>query len=109
MKRYRRKPQPAAHDSIMISQYQPGEPLDDLRAVAALTGSPDAEVAEAKFPSGMRVLVAKWRDSPDEHPSRIRFTIVRAGKWLVYSEDYESLVEHTDGETSQWYEPVDDL
>jgi hypothetical protein len=109
MKRYRRRPEKSAsRGDIIISQYQPGEPLDDLRAVAALTDSADAEVTEATFPSGMRVLVAKWRDYPDEHPSEIRFIIVQAGNWLAYSESYDSLFEQTDGQTSQWYELAND-
>jgi uncharacterized protein YndB with AHSA1/START domain len=88
---------------IDVAEYQPGQPLDDLAAVARLARG---EVAECDLPTAGRVLVARWVDYPDEHPAQVQYTVVDRGEFLVYSERYDGLSTDDAGGLAHWYEPV---
>jgi hypothetical protein len=103
IRRYNRKPDPRREGGLCVARYEPGQPLDDLLAVARMACR-RAEVAEAVLPSGP-VLVVKWTSSSreDQEPE---FDVVRGGLYLSYSEGYDSLVENDDADLRQWYEPA---
>jgi hypothetical protein len=103
MARYRRKPEPAVRDSIDAAEYQPGQPLDELAAVARLARG---EVAECQLPTAGMVLVARWVDYPDDHPATVRYEVVDQGEFLTYSEKYDSLGTDDAGSLAHWYEPA---
>lgn len=107
IQRYRRKPQPNNHETQLAVRYEPGEPLDDLIAVARESDS-DAELAEVRFPSGKVVLVISYRRSYDEHPSRIEYLVIEAGKYLGYSLSESFLYDSTEANWRQFYDLVPD-
>lgn len=105
VERYRRKPRVATTaDDQYAAPYQPGQPLDDLRAVAAMA---DGEVAEVTFPSGRTVLLACWMDVPDHYPAELRSEVVEAGNWLAYSAGSDHLYETDQGDLRHFYDPVE--
>lgn len=101
--RYRRKPETKARETICVAEYQPGQPLDDLAAVAALA---HGEVAECELPQAGLVLVARWVDYPDDHPATVRYEVVDRGEFLVFSEQYDNLTNDDAAGLAHWYEPV---
>jgi hypothetical protein len=103
IRNYRKKPQqPRSDDGIMAALYVPGEPLDDLRKVAA--EAYNGEAAECALPSGPVVLAA-WDDIQDRGTSRDH-AVVPAGHWLTYSHSYGSLTSSSEAELDRWYEPA---
>lgn len=82
VRRYRRKPQPEGRFTQHAARYQPGEPLGDLYAVARMADA-RAELAEVTFLS-RTVLLVRWLEIPDDHPSRNEYRTVEAGKYLAY-------------------------
>ena len=105
VKRFRRKPQKTRERGLAAAQYVAGGPLDDLRIVAEMAGS-GAAVAECALPDET-VLVARWVDIPDDHPSQVRYEVVRDGDWLCYSETYGSLNDDTTRGIEQFYDPAE--
>jgi hypothetical protein len=103
MARYRRKTTPPASETIDVAEYQPGQPLDDLAAVAARASG---QVAECELPTAGRVLVARWVDYPDDHPATVQYEVVNRGEYLVFSERYDSLSTEDAAGLAHWYEPV---
>ena len=77
VQRYRRKPKQEDREDQFAARYEPGQPLDDLTAVARMADR-RAELAEAVFPSGP-VLVVRWERVPDDHPSEIEYETVEPG------------------------------
>jgi len=102
MTRYRRKPEPPG-GVIDIAEYQPGQPLDDLEAVAAMARG---QIAECELPAGT-VLVVRWVDYSDTYPAKVEFEVLDQGEYLVYSPDHDTLATF-DAETLDRYEPVPD-
>jgi hypothetical protein len=101
--RYRRKPQSASDDGqITAARYQHGEPLDDLREVAAMAY--EGEIAECALPSGS-VLVVAWTDIGDSGARKTYDTVI-PGDWLVYSHGNGSLFDDDSAGIEQFYEPV---
>jgi hypothetical protein len=99
--RFRSKPKPDR--GVIAAKYTAGGSLDGVRRLAAMAHL--GEATECALPSGETVLLARYRDVPDNHPSRWAYTIVHSGNWLYYSEDYDSLGEDTSGSLAHWYEP----
>lgn len=104
VRKFQRKPEKTTDRGIYAAQYHAGQPLDDLRKVAEMTGS-GAVVAECALPDGI-VLVARWTDCPDDHPPQVRYEVVKDGDWLYYSETYDSLGDDTTRGIEQFYDPV---
>lgn len=88
----------------MAAQYTAGGPLDDLLAVAKMTGF--AAVAECALPDET-VLVARWVRLDDDHPPETEYEIVRDGDWLYYSETYDSLGDDTTQGIEHFYDPAE--
>ena len=105
IERFRRKPGPRDREDQHAARYTPLEPRDDLLKVARMCDEA-AELAEAAFPSGRRVLLVAWRRSPDDSPSRIEYVTVTAGDWLAYSPDNDFLYYTDDAGWQQFYEPA---
>jgi hypothetical protein len=103
VQRYRRKPEARTQATVDVAEYQPGQPLDDLAAVAALARG---EVAECELPQAGLVLVARWVDYPDDHGAQVRYEVVDRGEFLVFSPEYDNLSSSGAGELAHWYEPV---
>lgn len=102
VQRYRRKPEkPREGDVTCAARWTPGEPLDDVLAVARMA-DPDARVASLAYASkmfprlaGPRLVVASAR-VPDERPAELDITVVAAGEYLCYSQGYDMLYECTE-------------
>lgn len=105
VQRYRRKPIPAGSEEQFAARYEPGEPLDDLRAVARMAGD-EAEVIEAVFPSGKRVLLAWHMRYPDEHPAGPDYVTVESGGYLAFSRRHYSLYDTDEADLRQFYDLV---
>lgn len=103
VQRYTRKPEPRYEDDQFAARYDPPCPLDDLRAVARMAGD-EAEVAEAVFPSGKRVLVAWFMRYDDHHPARPDYAFVEAGDYLAYSPGSLALYASDDANWRQFYD-----
>jgi len=104
IKRFYRKPELVQADrGLIAAQYIPGQPLDDLRKVAALAY--EGEAAECVLPSGT-VLVARYTDIPDDYLPRPDYAVVVPRDWLYYSESYGSLGDDTSAGIAQFYEEV---
>ena len=106
IRRYRRKPDPGARDDQYAACYQPGQSLGDLTAVARMA-DPGAELAEVAFPS-RTVLVVRWLDVPDDHPSRNEYEVIEAGSYLAYSPGNDSLYDADEANWRQFYDRVPD-
>lgn len=105
VQRYWRKPQPTGREEQFAARYEPGQPLDDLRAVARMAGD-EAEVTEVVFPSGKRVLLAWFMRYPDEHPAEPDYVEVEAGDYLGYSPVHYFLYGTDDADLRQFYDLV---
>jgi hypothetical protein len=107
VQRYRRKPRQEDREDQFAARYEPGQPLDDLRAVARMAGD-EAEVIEAVFPSGKRLLLAWFLRYDDHHPAKPDYATVEAGNYLAFSSGGESLYETDDGDLRQFYDLAPD-
>jgi len=98
---YNRKPTTSS-ETITVAKYEPGQPLAALAEVArmAYTGS---ELAEVTFPSGP-VLVVRWMDIPDDHPSTVKYETVEPGDYLAYSAGSGFLYDTDDADLQAFYE-----
>jgi len=105
--RYRRKPEPGTREDQFAARYTPGQPLDDLRAVARMAGG-EAEVTEVVFPSGKRVLLAWYLRYDDHHPAEPDYVTVEAGDYLAYSSGHDHLYAADDADWRQFYDLVTD-
>ena len=105
IQRYRRKPEQGDRDEQAAARYLPGMPLDDLLAVARMA---DGELAEVMFPSYGPVMLARYRRHYGEHPSRIEYLAVEAGKYLAYDPGEDFLYEADEANWRQWYDLVPD-
>lgn len=108
--RFERKPETRSDRGILAAQYHAGQPLDDLRAVAAKadrTFMPEgkAVLAECALPDET-VLVVRWLRVPDGHPADQQYEVIKDGDWLYYSETYESLGGDDTVGIEQFYDPV---
>jgi hypothetical protein len=103
VQRYRRKPQPRYDEDQIAARYEPGQPLDDLLAVAREAG-PEAEVIEVKFPSGKRLLLAWYVRYDDDHPARPDYVTVEAGDYLAWSEGTYALYGSDEANWRQFYD-----
>jgi hypothetical protein len=104
VQRFRRKPVQEDREDQFAARYQPGQPLDCLRAVARMAGD-EAEVTEVTFPSGERVLLA-WFLRYDDHRAGPDYVTVEAGSYLAYSSGRESLYASGDANWRQFYDLV---
>jgi hypothetical protein len=103
VQRYRRKPaRETDREDQFAARYEPGQSLDDLRAVARMADG--AEVAEVVFPSGKRVLIAWFLRYDDHHPAKPDYAMVEAGEWLAYSSGHDSLYESDEKNWEQFYD-----
>jgi hypothetical protein len=102
VRRYRRKPDPVSREDSFAARYEPGQPLNDLTAVARMADS-RAELAEVTFPSGP-VLVVRYKRSYDDHPSRIEYETVEPGRHLAYSSGHDFLYDADDEEWQRFYD-----
>lgn len=84
----------------VAARYAPGEPLDDLRAVAAREGGTVYEVPFGRS----RILIAVWEDYSDSGSYSIRSEVVPAGHWLAHSGSF--LYESSDGNWREFYDEV---
>ena len=84
------------------ARYEPGRPLDDLRAVARMAG----EVTEVKFLSGKRMLLAWFVGYDDHHPGRPDYATVEPGEYLAYSSGNDTLYESDHKNWDQFYDLV---
>lgn len=103
VQRYRRKPQPRHEEDQFAARYEPGQPLDALRAVARMAGD-EAEVTEVAFPSGKRVLLAWFMRYDDNYPPRIDYVTVEPGAYLAYGEGYGHLYDSDEANWRQFYD-----
>lgn len=103
VQRYRRKPRQEDREDQFAARYEPGKPLDDLRAVARMAGD-EAEVIEVAFPSGKRVLLAWFMRYDDHHPCKVDYATVEAGNYLAFSSGGYSLYESDDADWRQFYD-----
>lgn len=103
VQRYTRKPEPRREEDQFAARYDPPCPLDDLRAVARMAGD-EAEVAEAVFPSGKRVLVAWFMRYDDHHPARPDSVMVQPGDYLAWSSGTYSLYDADEANWRQFYD-----
>jgi hypothetical protein len=107
VQRYRRKPVREVLEDQFAARYEPGQPLDDLTAVARMAGD-EAEVCEVTFPSGKRVLLAWFMRYGDHHPPEPDYATVEAGNYLACSSWRESLYESDEADWEQFYDLVPD-
>jgi hypothetical protein len=105
VQRYKRKPEPRYEEDQVAARYEPGKPLDDLRAVARMAGD-EAEVIEAVFPSGKRAVLAWFLRYDDHHPARPDYAFVEAGDYLAYSPGGCALYSSDEANWRQFYELV---
>jgi hypothetical protein len=104
VQRYRRKPvRETDREDQFAARYEPGQSLDDLRAVARMAGD-EAEAVEVAFPSGKRVLIAWFLRYDDHHPAKPDYAMVEAGEWLAYSPGQCSLYESDEKNWEQFYD-----
>lgn len=96
---YRRKPTPAQAHDIRVARYQPGQPLDDLLAVARMEDQ-GAQLAEVRF-GDLAVLVVRYTRDTDHGPSEPEYEHVKAGDYLGYR---EFLFDTDDADLRQWYD-----
>lgn len=107
IQRYTRKPEPDSREDQFAARYEPGRPLDDLRAVARMAGD-EAEVTEVVFPSGKRVALAWFMRYDDNYPPRIDYVTVEPGAYLAYGEGYGHLYAADDRNWEQFYDLAED-
>lgn len=100
--RYRRKPErPSSGDGMTVVRYEPGMPLDDLRAVAVMSDQ-RAELAEVPLPSGAVLLVRSTQLHGDR--SALDWEVVVAGDYLAFSHSHGSLFSTDNRDLKQWYD-----
>lgn len=108
IERFKRKPEPPRSDLIYAAKFDPAQPLDELRRVAARahsgTGRPDLVVAQ--FPFGP-VLIVRYRRRYGDGDSANEWEHVKAGDWLEYDERYSTLGDLTDAEIAHDYVRAD--
>jgi hypothetical protein len=103
VQRYRRKPAQEDREDQIAARYEPGQPLDDLRAVAREAS--DAELAEVAFPSGT-VLAARFTRTYDDHPPRTEYVTVEPGRYLAFDPAEGFLYESGEASWRQFYDLV---
>lgn len=103
VQRYTRKPEPRSDGDQFAARYEPGRPLDDLRAVAKMAGD-EAEVIEAVFPSGKRAALAWFMRYDDHHPAKPDYAFVEAGDYLAFSPGTCSLYAAGEANWRQFYD-----
>lgn len=103
VQRYRRKPDPPRREDQFAARYEPGQPLDDLLAVARMAGS-EAEVREVVFPSGKQVLLAWYMRVPDAHLPEPEYVTVEPGDYLAFSRSGWHLYDADDANWRQFYD-----
>jgi len=108
VQRYRLKAEhgPEEWEDQFAARYDPGRPLDDLRAVARMAGGGQGEVAEVKFSSGKRMLLAWFVGHDDHHPGRPDYATVEPGEYLAYSSGNDTLYESDDKNWDRFYDMV---
>lgn len=102
VQRYRRKPVREVREEQCAARYNPGLPLDDIRAVARCYDD-DAEVAEAAFPSGP-VLVVRYYNMEGERGFRT-WMMVEPGEYLACG---GGLISVTEARLGEFYDLVTD-
>lgn len=107
VRRYRRKPKQSDHEDQFAARYEPGQPLDDLVAVARMAGS-EAEVCEVVFPSGKPVLLARSIQSFGDALPKPAYEVVEAGDYLAFSSRSDFLYNADDADWRQFYDLVSD-
>jgi hypothetical protein len=105
VQRYRRKPEREDREEQVAARYEPGQPLDDLAAVARMAGD-EAEIREVVFPSGKRLLLAWFLRYYDEHPAKPDYVTVEAGEYLAYSPGEGFLYDASEENWRQFYDLV---
>lgn len=100
---YVKKPRQKSED-LTVARYEPDQPLDDLTAVAELTDY-KAELVEVRFQSSV-VLLVRYYNYPDNHPTHVEYETVEAGDYLAYSETYDLLFATTDANLQYYYDPA---
>jgi hypothetical protein len=105
VQRYRRKPVQEDREDQFAARYEPGQPLDDLLAVARMADD-IAEVREVVFPSGKRVLLAWYTHYPDDHPAEPKYETVEPGEYLVFSPGHFFLYSTDEAGWRQFYDLV---
>lgn len=91
-------------DELLVTKYEPGQPLNDLQTVADHADH-HAELAEVRFPSGP-VLLVRYTRVPDNHPAHIDYETVEAGDYLAYSHSGDFLFDTTFSDLQYWYDPA---
>jgi hypothetical protein len=104
IKQYRRKPVKPTDGLMAVAVYRPGEPLDDLLAVAAM-GHCEAQLAEVQF-GGSWVLLVRYIRYSDHGPSEPDYEHVEAGEYLEYSQ--YALGVTNDSDLKHFYDLVED-
>jgi hypothetical protein len=105
VQRYQQKPQ-VGQEVQVAARYEPGQPLDDLRAVAVMADG-NAELAEVRF-CNTTILLVRWKRIPDDHPAEIEYETVEPGRFLAYSYSGDFLYEADEGNWRQFYDLVSD-
>lgn len=105
VRRFRRKPDSDDRADQIAARYEPGQPADDLRAVARKADY-NAELAEVTFPSGAQVLAVRWLQVPDDRPAKTRYEFVESGEFLAYSAVNDSLYCADEANWRQFYDEV---
>ncbi len=104
--RFRRKPEQRASGDQVAARYVPGDPGSFMAClrVAQLADSA-SQLAEVRWQNGV-TLVARYRRFYDDHPSRLGYEVVEAGRWLACS-DGEFLYSADDSDWAQFYDRAD--
>jgi hypothetical protein len=101
VRRYRRKPTPPREEDVIAARYEPGQPLGALAEVAR-EYDPDAELAEAVFPSGP-VLVVGYYNMEGERCFR-EWKVIEPGGYLACG---GFLFDTSEAGLRQWYDLAD--
>jgi hypothetical protein len=99
---FQQKPKPAG-GVIHAARYDgTRESVDAISEVARKSGKEAVAVAVPE----MDVVVVRYLEVPDHHPSSLEYTVVERGKWLAFSEDSYSVYSTDDLDLKHWYQQV---
>ena len=105
IRRFRRKPETRSADPFEVVEFTPGMDHAPIYALAKANGVPGVEVAEIALPTGP-LLVVRWINIPDEHPSHEDFETVRPGEFVAYNDLTAGLMTTDAEDLAQWYDEV---
>lgn len=102
MTEYVRRAVAAAGDRAVAAAYTPGQPLDELIAVAR-EADPDASVVEVPE---WGVALVRHLEVPDNHPMYVDYDVIEPGGVLVWSERAYVLYVTSAQDFEREFEPV---